>query len=166
MSSKDFDVNSCIFCDSTSIETAFEKQQFAFRHGSQDVLLTVEVPVTHCNDCGESIIGSEAEAIQHEAVCDFLGRLSPREIKEMRKQKKVSQQSLADATGIGVASIKRWETGALIQSEAMDKLLREFADGSATRHEPKFRPVFRTELKDYMLEDAKQFRLRCDMNGV
>jgi hypothetical protein len=36
----------------------------------------------------------------------------------------MSQADFAKVTGFGLASVKRWETGALIQNQAADRLLR------------------------------------------
>jgi len=45
------------------------------------------------------------------------------EIRSLRKSRGLSQQNLAELMNVGVASIKRWETG-LIQSKSMDHALR------------------------------------------
>lgn len=52
-------------------------------------------------------------------------RLSPAEIKAIRARHDLTQQGLAERTGIGIASIKRWEAGALQPSASMDRLLRQ-----------------------------------------
>jgi transcriptional regulator with XRE-family HTH domain len=55
------------------------------------------------------------------------GLLTSSEIKSLRTGLGWSQVELATRTGIGIASIKRWELGK-IQDEAMDKLLRLYLD--------------------------------------
>lgn len=52
-----------------------------------------------------------------------VGSLTGREIKSLRKAKGLTQQQLADTMNIGIASIKRWETG-MIQTRSMDHALR------------------------------------------
>jgi len=54
--------------------------------------------------------------------------LTGEEIRRQRKEKGLTQQGLADLMKVGVASIKRWETG-LIQSKAMDHALRVHLQG-------------------------------------
>ena len=49
--------------------------------------------------------------------------LTSDEIKELRKKRNLTQRQLAEMMNIGIASIKRWETGTL-QSESMDHALR------------------------------------------
>lgn len=59
-----------------------------------------------------------AEAYRHQ-----VGLLTGEEIKKLRKEKGMTQANLAELSGFGVASIKRWETGA-IQSQSADRTLR------------------------------------------
>jgi DNA-binding transcriptional regulator YiaG len=54
-----------------------------------------------------------------------VGLLGSEEIRGLRQDKGLSQQALADALDVGIASIKRWESG-VIQSKSMDTLLRTF----------------------------------------
>lgn len=58
-----------------------------------------------------------------EAYRKKAGLLTGEDIKRLRKEKGMTQTALADLSGFGLASIKRWETGA-IQSQSADKTLR------------------------------------------
>lgn len=49
--------------------------------------------------------------------------LTSQEIRSLREAKGLTQQQLADVMNVGIASIKRWETG-MIQSKSMDHALR------------------------------------------
>lgn len=49
--------------------------------------------------------------------------LTSQEIKSLRQAKGLTQRQLADSMNVGIASIKRWETG-MIQSKSMDHALR------------------------------------------
>jgi len=60
-----------------------------------------------------------AEAYRHQ-----VGLLTGEEIRKLRKEKGMTQADLAGAMGVGVASIKRWETGS-IQTKSMDQILRQ-----------------------------------------
>jgi putative zinc finger/helix-turn-helix YgiT family protein len=51
------------------------------------------------------------------------GLLSGNEIRTLRKARGLSQDLLAERMGVGVASVKRWETG-MIQTRSMDQALR------------------------------------------
>ena len=52
-----------------------------------------------------------------------VGLLTGEDIKQLRNEKGLTQADLAELSGFGVASIKRWETGA-IQTQSADKTLR------------------------------------------
>jgi putative zinc finger/helix-turn-helix YgiT family protein len=80
-----------------------------------------------CPQCGlEAGTVQSAGAIQR-AIADAYRKttnlLTGEEIKALRKDRGLTQQELAELMHIGIASIKRWETG-LIQSKSMDQALR------------------------------------------
>lgn len=80
-----------------------------------------------CPECGlEAGTGNSAGAVQQELADAFrkrAGLLTGEDIKSLRKKRGLTQLALADLLRVGVASIKRWETG-LIQSKSMDRVLR------------------------------------------
>lgn len=86
-----------------------------------------------CPECGlEAGTVHSTGVIQQELAEVFRkrsGLLTGEEIKSLRKEKGLTQQELADRLKIGVASIKRWETG-LIQSKSMDHALRLHLTGN------------------------------------
>jgi len=80
-----------------------------------------------CPVCGlEAGTVQTAGAVQC-AIADSyrekVGLLTSREIKSLRETKGLTQNQLADAMNVGIASVKRWETG-LVQSKSMDQALR------------------------------------------
>ena len=92
-----------------------------FEYGPDDDRITVvaeAVPVLVCPACGESLYGPEAAGIRHEAICRALGLLSPAEIKALRERLGPDQEDFARLTGIGVATLSRWERGRLLQTRA------------------------------------------------
>ncbi|RPI76049.1 MAG: DUF4065 domain-containing protein [Desulfobacteraceae bacterium] len=90
-----------------------------------DITLPVETYV--CPECGFEAATIESTGAIQTALADAYrakkGLLTGEEIKSMRKARGLSQQDLAKLMAIGIASIKRWETG-LIQSKSMDRVLR------------------------------------------
>ncbi len=85
-----------------------------------------------CSVCGlEAGTIEQASAVQ-KAIADAYRKkknlLTGEEIRSFRKDKGLTQQELADFINVGIASIKRWETG-LIQSKAMDLALRIHLQG-------------------------------------
>jgi putative zinc finger/helix-turn-helix YgiT family protein len=121
-------VRNCESCNSHAVRMSFENQTFSFGVGDQAVELSVRVPVWTCEACGDQYTDSVAEEIRHAAVCKHLGRLAPAEIVRLRKIYDLTQSEFAILTGIGVASIKRWEAGNQIQNESFDKFLRLLYD--------------------------------------
>jgi putative zinc finger/helix-turn-helix YgiT family protein len=118
----------CDECGQLAIRKVAVEQAFPFGVGEERTLLRATVPVWKCDACGEQYTDHEAEEIRHEAVCRHLKRLTPREICELREGYGLSQDEFALVTGFGSASVKRWETGALIQNEAADRYLRLLLD--------------------------------------
>jgi HTH-type transcriptional regulator/antitoxin MqsA len=98
-----------------------------FEYGPDDERITVVaegVPVLTCPACGETLYGPEAAAVRHQAICRALDLLSPPEIKALRERLGPDQEDFARLTGIGVATLSRWERGRLLQTRAMDRYLR------------------------------------------
>ena len=95
--------------------------------GDEAAPITIEVPdlpVEVCDQCGEQYVGPAAARAQHRAVCRALGLLTPEEILAIRMRFGPNQADFAAVTGIGVATISRWERGRLLQNRAMDRYLR------------------------------------------
>jgi putative zinc finger/helix-turn-helix YgiT family protein len=151
----------CAICGAKTAILEIKNQQFAYRDGSSEVPLIAEVPVMSCSTCGETYTAPGAEEAQHAAVCRYLNRLTPGEIKALRKRNGWSQQELAEATGIGIASIKRWESGVVIQNASLDATLRSADQQNMQAAEkPRPTPRFRTNFSEDALESARRFQLR------
>ncbi len=150
----------CALCGAEGITQSVQAQQFAYREGAHEILLVAEVPVIACSNCGETYTADGAEQAQHDAVCRYLGRLTPAEIRALRDRLGLSQAKLAERTGIGIASIKRWESGALIQNASLDARLKMLGDEVLRQPATRPTPRFRTELRQEMFEAARLFTLR------
>lgn len=155
----------CALCGEAAAFTSIVDHEFDYRDGGKMVKLTVSVPVTECHSCEEVYFGDGAEEIKHEAVCRFLGRLTPKEVLEIRKNLRMSQAQLAEHTGIGVASIKRWETGLVIQGAALDRQLRNLEPVSMHENHSPWAGNFRTPITDSMKRRAQEFSLRPRARG-
>ena len=141
---------------------------FCLPGNGKPVTLTATVPVWTCDTCGDQYTDGEAELIRHDAICHYLARLTPGEIRSLRATYSMSQADLADLTGIGIASIKRWETGNLIQGAAHDRLLRLLTQPQNVRtlrslHQPSISSstaaVFRTPVRPEAIAAASKFRI-------
>jgi putative zinc finger/helix-turn-helix YgiT family protein len=114
----------CPDCESTDAVLEHRQQVFSYGKGKDAAELTCEVPVYRCNHCGCEWTGSEAEDARQRAVCRYLGRLTPDEVRGVREAVGLSQAEFSRITGLGEASLSRWETGAQVQNTASDRLLR------------------------------------------
>ncbi|MEN3944221.1 type II TA system antitoxin MqsA family protein [Prosthecobacter sp. SYSU 5D2] len=91
-------------------------------------ILSVETGCQECSQCGFAILtDAQIEGLRKstlKAYQEHAGLMTGGEIIAARKQKGWSQADLAAQTGLGIASIKRWELGLLVQTEANDQALR------------------------------------------
>ena len=112
----------CPFCEAPA---KTEIVDHTFQHGAIEISVTL--PVRQCADCDEEFVDYVGERIQDEAVYRHYGLLTPWEIREIREGRKLSRKAFAEITGLGEATIKRWETGAIAQNRANDRYLRLLA---------------------------------------
>jgi putative zinc finger/helix-turn-helix YgiT family protein len=117
----------CPTCNAGWLRDKVITEHFEFEvDGKTKTVVAENVPVSECDNatCGERLSGPEAARIRHEAICRTFGLLTPREIQAIRERLELSQERFAQLTGIGVATISRWERGRLLQNRAMDNYLR------------------------------------------
>lgn len=81
--------------------------------------------VPRCDTCGELIFGNDTDWQISRALRNALGLLQPDEIRSLRKKLGLTQWALAECLGIPLEMISRWESGLVIQSRIMDRLLRD-----------------------------------------
>ncbi len=88
-----------------------------------------------CPGCGIEVDDLDLAAANQKALSDAyrsaVKLLTGEQIVEGRKKLKWTQEALAKAANVGIASIKRWETGQ-VQTKAMDDVLRRALSGEAT----------------------------------
>jgi putative zinc finger/helix-turn-helix YgiT family protein len=99
------------------------EKQVKFR----EVNVSIPIDRYRCGTCSAAFSTVKQTDKVQRAISDAyrkkVGLLSGEEIVEKRKQLKWSQTDLARRMNVGIASIKRWETGA-IQNKSMDQALR------------------------------------------
>lgn len=116
----------CPDCDRVA-KTVRHRHVFRYGQGESAAEIEVELPVRVCGGCGFEFVDEEGERLKHEAVCTHLGVLSPREVRDIRKRHDMTRAEFAAMTGLGEATLGRWETGVGIQSYANDRYLRLLA---------------------------------------
>ena len=143
-------VQPCELCNDGMAILRMQQSNFPYGIGPEQVMLQAQVPTWVCESCHGTYHGEGTEDAEHDAVCDHLDRLRPSAIRGLRLQLGMNQREFGDHTGIGVASIKRWESGAQIQTKAFDNLLRFYRDQPGRIGMPSARnwgqPVFRTHI--------------------
>lgn len=122
------EVRVCAECGEQRARRSTEVQSFLYGERGKEVTLSARVPVWTCEACGAAYTDGEGEDARHEAVCRHLGLLSPLEIRNLRSKHSLTQAELAQLTGFGEASIKRWEAGTILQNVSSDKFLRLLFD--------------------------------------
>ena len=167
-----YEMKTCCACGNEGVQVIYETESFPFGTGENQVILSARVPVIACEECGSRLTDGSAEEIRHAAICRHLGRLAPDAIRAIREGYGLSQNEWADRTGIGIASVKRWEAGNLIQNEAMDRYLRlllnreNFAKVSLMSSPPAREASvrFQTHMSEAVLQSASSFVLRKPLN--
>lgn len=165
--------SACPLCGSTKTTASWKPLKFNYGSGESAAELTVQVPVHRCEACEFQYLDDAAERLKHEAICRHLGVLSPKDIRRIRKHHSMTRAKFSHLTGIGEASLNRWENGLSIQTHAYDRFLRllERPDNmqeleelicsrnsgqSVSEAEGRFRVL---ELNDRLLKEKEGFQL-------
>lgn len=117
----------CPQCGERSVTTYWYHDTFKYGSGDSAVALHVDLPVRRCGMCHLEFLDHEGEQLRHEAVCRHLGVLSPADISGIRKSFGMTRAAFADVSGLGEATLNRWENGAVVQNLANDHYLRLLA---------------------------------------
>ena len=113
----------CPLCGG-GVATSWIHQAFDYGSGESAVELSVEVPVHRCDGCDFEFTDEIAERLRHQAVCEHLGVLPPVAIRRIRERHGLTRAQFAQVTGLGEASLNRWENGLNVQTHANDRYLR------------------------------------------
>ena len=158
----------CVMCGSSDVKTRQIEDNFEYGSGNSRVFLNAVIPVHSCVKCSFEFTGNKADDLRHEAVCRHLGLLTPREICNIRKN--MSKAEFSRQTGIGEASLSRWERGYLLQNTAMDNFLyllglpgnlETLRKRHSTPAHTESRPVFQCiKITDSLKERQAKFSLR------
>ena len=118
----------CEMCGSPGLKTELVRDPFVYGTGADAVELAADIPVHTCSHCDESYAGRQAEIIGHDVVCRHLGVLTADEIRRIREAYGMSRAKFARVTGLGKATLARWERREVIQNVANDRYLRLLRD--------------------------------------
>jgi HTH-type transcriptional regulator/antitoxin MqsA len=114
----------CADCGAETLQLLTEIEQFDYKGHT----LSVEVEYSACSQCGsETILPDQIkrnDCRTRDAWRKADGLLSGAEIVALRKQLGLTQQEAAQMFGGGTNAFSKYERGEIIQSAAMDKLMR------------------------------------------
>ena len=115
---------SCAQCGAQAVDTVEHRHTFRYGAGESAADLTVDLPVRRCGVCGFEFLDRESERIKLEAICKHLGVLSPSGIRRIREHYGMTQAEFAEVTGLGTATLVRWENGSMNHTRAYDRYIR------------------------------------------
>ena len=114
----------CARCASTALDTVMHRHTFRYGAGASAADLTVELPVRRCAACGFEFLDQASEQIKLEAICEHLNILSPMGLRRIRQRYGMTQAEFAAVTGLGTATLVRWENGSMNHTRAYDRYVR------------------------------------------
>lgn len=101
-----------------------------FKHNGKTVHVT-ELECYRCNNCDADPVFEDQIRSNHRKIADAKrridGLLTGNEIKAIRESLNLSQSEAAEIFGGGLHAFSKYERGDVLQSKAMDKLLRLIA---------------------------------------
>jgi putative zinc finger/helix-turn-helix YgiT family protein len=114
----------CPYCEKETSLTPVENIENIDVRGE---IVPVKVKYYRCNECGGEFHDPKLEVDPlDEAYTEYRRRknlVQPEEIKALRRKYGLTQKELSDLLGIGIATLSRYENGAL-QDDAHDRILR------------------------------------------
>lgn len=117
----------CPRCLKKEVRTAVKSHVATVKHDGMVYSLDIpKLEIPTCGNCGEELFTNRVDEQINDALRARLHLLSPRQIRTARRALGLDQRQLAVCLRIAPATISRWETGAFIQSGAMDNYLRVF----------------------------------------
>jgi putative zinc finger/helix-turn-helix YgiT family protein len=97
------------------------------KHDGRKYKLTIPaLTIPKCKACGELVFSNSVDDQIMEALRSHVHILTPQQIKAGRKALGLKSKELAERLGVAAATVSRWEKKMVIQSRAMDNLLRVY----------------------------------------
>jgi putative zinc finger/helix-turn-helix YgiT family protein len=114
----------CLICASDTAHLVTRPFPTKYRN----VPVTVQAEMYRCDECGEEFSApDQARELSRKvkaAAREKLGLLPSERIIEIRRKYNLSQEKLETLLGLGPKEVTRWENDRVLQSKAIDDLLR------------------------------------------
>lgn len=94
--------------------------------------VSVEVPLERDDITGEWCYGPDAIRIIDEVKRRYANIVSPSQVRCIRDRFGMTQEGMCKMLGLGARTWTRWETGAIIPNQAMNRMLLELLNGDYT----------------------------------
>jgi putative zinc finger/helix-turn-helix YgiT family protein len=85
-----------------------------------------DIQIPKCRACGKLLFTNSVDDQILRALRAHLGLLTPEQIRGGREALGLKANEFAERLGVAAETISRWERGGMIQSRAMDNLLRAY----------------------------------------
>ncbi len=155
----------CPQCGDNAVTTFTHRHTFSYGSGESAVDLTIDLPVRRCGSCAVTFLDDEAERLKHDAVCHHFGVLTPAEIRRIRDSHGMTRAAFAEVTGLGEATLNRWENGTMIQTLANDRYLRLLASPATMQRLKSFASAGWSSVTASPV-DGRRFRCLKDSDAV
>lgn len=117
----------CVDCGQKQVRPAVIRHQLQKNHDGRLHDLVIErLPVDRCEACGEIYFNNESDEAISAALRAALRLLTPAEIRANIASLGIQQKRLAECLGVAAETLSRWLNGSMIQTRAMDNLLRAY----------------------------------------
>ncbi len=113
-------------CTATVVPTVIDYTAKVKQDGVIHELYLPAIEVPRCKICGETVITTAVDERINDALRSRLRLLTPVQMRKGIEKLGLNQKELAERLGVAAETISRWVNGALIQSRAMDNLLRVY----------------------------------------
>jgi len=115
----------CPLCGNGKLAEKVVEERFTYKGRS---IVVSDYHILECPGCGEAVVQRESARRAEKMLRDFGrevdGLLTASDIKRIRHKLHLTQEQMATVLGGGLKGFARYENGQVIQSRAMDNLLR------------------------------------------
>ncbi|MEI6209575.1 MAG: type II toxin-antitoxin system MqsA family antitoxin [Desulfuromonadales bacterium] len=115
----------CPLCGGGSLIGNVIEERFTYKGHS---LVVPDYGILECPACGEAVVRKDSARRTEKMLKDFGrqvdGLLMAADIKRIRRKLHLTQEQMATVLGGGLKGFARYENGQVVQSRAMDNLLR------------------------------------------
>jgi putative zinc finger/helix-turn-helix YgiT family protein len=124
----------CFECNAQEVYPQATDYTTTRKHDGREYTIRIpDLAIPTCRKCGAQTFSVGDDDRIFAALREQVGLLTLKEIHARRGQLEMTQQELAEQLGVAKETISRWETGAMIQSRAMDNLMRLYFESEDVR---------------------------------